>query len=274
LHLGSLTAALGSWLMARFHGGRWLLRIEDIDPPREVPGMAQEQLETLAGFGLASDELVLWQSRRSEFYAHALQNLIDKNLAFECRCSRSDLATTNGIHHACVADPSGATPATRLRVAPGTIGFDDAIRGRFEQDMQAEVGDVVLKRADGFWAYQLAVVVDDEAQGITQVVRGADLIDSTPRQIALQQALGFGTPGYAHLPLIRSADGGKLSKALASTPIDRSDPLPALRLAYAWLGQDPRELAGKPDAERALQAALQAFRPDRIPVQDQVLRPD
>jgi glutamyl-Q tRNA(Asp) synthetase len=135
LHLGSLTTALGSWLMARHHGGEWLLRIEDLDPPREVPGMAQQQLRALAAFGLVSDAPVLWQSRRSESYASALGRLIDAGLAFECRCSRTDLTGPSGIHRNCVEHPSGSQPAWRLRVPARTIGFQDAIRGHFEQSL-------------------------------------------------------------------------------------------------------------------------------------------
>jgi len=271
LHLGSLTAALGSWLVARHRHGEWLIRVEDLDPPREIPGMAQQQLDALAAFGLISDHPVVWQSERSEYYGDALRQLIDRDLAFECRCSRSDLAATGGVHRQCVAQPSGKRAAWRLRVPPLTVTFDDATRGSYSQDLNAEVGDFVLKRADGYWAYQLAVVVDDQLQGITDVVRGADLIDSTPRQIFLQQSLDFGTPNYRHLPLIKNADGSKLSKSLQSLPVDPSDPLPALRLAYAWLGQDARELAGKIEIGRALQRAADAFRPDLIPASDRFL---
>lgn len=271
LHLGSLTAALGSWLMARHRGGDWLVRIEDLDPPREVPGMAMEQLRTLAAFELVSDAAVVWQSQRSAHYADALGRLIALDLAFECRCTRQDLAGTAGIHLRCVSQPSGQRPAYRLRVAHGATGFVDAIRGHFEHDPATRVGDVVLKRADGYWAYQLAVVVDDALQGITDVVRGADLIDSTPRQIVLQRALGYPTPRYAHLPVIRQSDGLKLSKSLRSIAIDPADPLPAIRLAYAWLGQDSRELEGFVDAGRALVRACASFDPAKIPARDHFL---
>lgn len=274
LHLGSLTAALGSWLIARSRGGDWLIRIEDLDPPREIPGMAQQQLESLAAFGLVSDGPVVWQSERSEFYSDALGRLLERDLAFECRCSRSDLSSSAGIHHRCVAKPSGKRPAYRLRVPSGTLAFEDAIRGRFEQDLHADVGDVVIKRADGYWAYQLAVVVDDALQGITEVVRGADLIDSTPRQILLQGMLGYPTPGYAHLPVIRAADGSKLSKSLRSAPIDPRDPLPALRLAYAWLGQETCALEGSCNPGDALRRGLEAFDPKRLPATDRVLAAD
>ena len=271
LHLGSLTAALGSWLAARCKGGEWLVRVEDLDPPREIPGMAQQQLDALAAFGLVSDQPVVWQSARSQCYEAALRQLVDQGLAFACRCSRSDLAASGGIHRHCVGHPSGEHPAWRLRVLPRSITFEDVIRGRYAQDLVAEVGDFALKRADGYWAYQLAVVVDDELQGITDVVRGADLIDSTPRQIFLQQMLAYRTPDYAHLPLIKNADGSKLSKSLRGLPVDPGDPLPALRLAYAWLGQDARELAGNIEIGRALRRALDAFDPGLIPASDRFL---
>jgi glutamyl-Q tRNA(Asp) synthetase len=271
LHLGSLTAALGSWLMARQHGGEWLLRVEDLDPPREIAGMAQQQIDALAAFGMESDTPVVWQSERSELYADALAKLLDAGLAFACRCSRSDLATAGGIHHVCVEHPSGRQPAYRLRVPVDTLSFDDAIRGTFTQDLGNDVGDVVIKRTDGLWAYQLAVVVDDALQGVTDVVRGADLLDSTPRQIFLQRALGYPTPAYAHLPVIRDASGLKLSKSLRSLPVDPRDPLPALRLAFGWLGQDARALEGSGDASSALRRAQIAFRQDLIPATDHIL---
>jgi glutamyl-Q tRNA(Asp) synthetase len=271
LHLGSLMAALGSWLLARQRGDQWLIRVEDLDPPRERPEAAQQQLQTLERFGLLPDGPVLFQSERGEFYAAALASLAAAGDAFECRCSRSDLAASGGIHRACVARPSGRRPAWRLRVPPGMIEFTDALRGAQAQDLQREVGDFVLRRADGYWAYQLAVVVDDAMQGITQVVRGADLLDSTPRQLLLQRRLGLPAPGYAHLPLLLGRDGSKLSKSVRSAPVDGADPLPALRLAWQLLGQDERALAGAVGADAALVRALAAFDAARIPARDQRL---
>lgn len=270
LHPGSLTAALGSWLLARHHGGDWLLRIEDLDPPREVRGAAAQQIATLAAFGMTSDAPIVWQSTRGGAYADALERLLEDGFAFACRCSRNDLSDYEGIHHACIAPVAARAdttrqPAIRLRVGEGVVGFDDAIHGRFEQDVRGEVGDFVLRRADGLWAYQLAVVVDDAAQGITHVVRGADLLDSTPRQILLQRALELPTPAYAHLPLVRDASGRKLSKSDAARPVDPADPLPALRHALIALGQDARVLNGIGSVEIALQRALAAFDPTCIP---------
>ncbi|WP_147652009.1 tRNA glutamyl-Q(34) synthetase GluQRS [Vulcaniibacterium gelatinicum] len=265
LHFGSLLAALGSWLLARHAGGEWLVRIEDLDPPREVPGAAEAQLRTLAAFGLVSDGPVVRQSERGALYQAALERLLAGGAAFECHCSRSALAADGGIHHRCRAGGRRDTPAVRLRVPPGsTVAFEDAIQGRCAQDVHAEVGDFVLRRADGYWAYQLAVVVDDAAQGITAVVRGADLLDSTPRQILLQRALGLPTPAYAHLPLVLGADGRKLSKSLAALPVDGDDPLPALRAAWQALGQPPAALRGAGSVPAALAAAQAAFRPERI----------
>lgn len=239
LHAGSLLAALGSWLLARQAGGEWLVRIEDIDPPREVPGAAQAQLDTLAAFGLHHDGEVAYQSRRGHLYQAALDRLLADGAAFECHCSRSALATAGGIHRRCVPRHRRPDPAIRLRVPDGcAIAFDDAIHGRVAQRVDLEVGDFVLLRADGLWAYQLAAVVDDAAQGITDVVRGEDLADNTPRQIALQTALGLPTPRYLHTPLVRGADGEKLSKQNGAQALDAGDPARALREAARHLQLD------------------------------------
>ena len=266
LHFGSLVAAFGSWLMARHAHGEWWIRIEDLDPPREVHGAANAQLRTLAAFGLVSDGPVVRQSQRHDLYRVALDGLLARGLAFHCRCSRSDLATVDGIHRSCRADANRVEAAIRLQVADdGLVSFDDALRGRVEQDVAAEVGDFVLLRADGFWAYQLAVVVDDADQGITHVVRGADLLDSTPRQILLQRSLELPTPAYAHLPLIVDAAGHKLSKSLAALPVDGDDPLPALRLAWRALGQLPGMLDAAGSIEQILSRAMNGFDPGAIP---------
>ena len=270
LHLGSLTAALGSWLLARQSGGQWLVRIEDLDPPRERPGMADRHLRDLSAFGLESDAPPWRQSQRGEAYAAALEQLRASGLAFPCRCSRSDLAASEGLHLACVEHPSGTGTAWRVRLPREQVCFQDRFRGRQCQHL-GEVGDVVVRRADGPWAYQLAVVVDDAAQGISEVVRGADLLDSTPRQIALQALLGLPRPDYAHLPLLLDAAGAKLAKSLDACPVDAGDPLPALRRAYALLGQDSRLLEGCPRPDQALLRALEGFDPARVPARDQVL---
>jgi glutamyl-Q tRNA(Asp) synthetase len=252
--------------MARYAHGEWWIRIEDLDPPREIPGAADAQLRTLAAFGLVPDGPVLRQSARHGLYRAALDRLLARALAFPCRCSRSDLAEVDGVHRHCRAGADRAEAAIRLRVRDRClVSFDDVLRGRVEQDVAAEVGDFVLLRADGLWAYQLAVVVDDADQGITHIVRGADLLHSTPRQILLQRALGLPTPVYAHLPLIVDADGRKLSKSLAALPVDGVDPLPALRLAWRALGQHRDALDDIGSIERALSRALNEFDPGAIP---------
>ena len=270
LHFGSLVAAFGSWLFARHAGGEWLVRIEDLDPPREIPGAADRQLATLASFGLPSDRQAWRQSTRGDAYRAAVDRLLASGDAFACHCSRAELAEHGGVHRRCLPGPRRSNDAAvRLRVPAGAVAFEDAIQGRFAQDVREDVGDVVLRRADGFWAYQLAVVVDDAAQGITDVVRGADLLDSTPRQIVLQRALGLPTPRYAHLPLIVDASGHKLSKSLASLPIDPADPLPALRAAWRALGQRAQALAAAGSVDAALRCAQEAFDPGAIPREPQ-----
>ena len=266
LHFGSLLAAFGSWLLARRAGGEWLVRIEDLDPPREVEGAAEAQLATLAAFGLVSDRPPAWQSERYDLYRKALAWLLAEELAFPCSCSRSELAAQGGIHRRCVADWSHARRAFRLRVADGAVaGFTDRLQGPVSQDVAAEVGDFVLLRADGYWAYQLAVVVDDAEQGITDVVRGVDLLDSTPRQILLQRALGLPTPRYLHLPLVLDADGHKLSKSSAALPVDAADPLPALRRCWSLLGQDPAPLACEKSLDALLRCTVLHFDEARLP---------
>lgn len=238
LHFGSLVAALGSWLFARAAGGAWIVRMEDLDREREVIGAADGILQTLSAFGFESDEAVIKQSRRTDLYAAALDRLATNGHAYRCWCSRADLESFRGVHPAsCVARAGIRAPSWRLRVKSETIGFEDLIQGPQTQDLAREVGDFVIWRADGICAYQLAVVVDDAAQGVNAVVRGADLLDSTPRQILLQRLLGFAQPDYAHLPLALGTDGRKLSKHEAAMPVEANDPLPALRAALLFLGQ-------------------------------------
>lgn len=267
LHAGSLLAALGSWLLARQSGGEWLVRVEDVDRPREVPGAADRQLNALHAFGLVPDGPVLRQSTRDAAFRGALEALLAAGHAFPCWCSRTELAAVGGVHRHCLHGPvAGRAPAYRLRVPDRTaVEFVDGIRGAVSQRVDIVAGDFVLLRADGLWAYQLAVVVDDAAQGITDVVRGADLLDSTPRQIVLQRNLGLPTLRYAHLPLVTDAAGRKLSKSDAAQPVDPADPLPALRRAWRQLGQahDPAPDARAPSDWLA--GAIAAFDPRRIP---------
>ncbi|WP_313249733.1 tRNA glutamyl-Q(34) synthetase GluQRS [Stenotrophomonas indicatrix] len=272
LHPGSLLAAFGSWLLARHHGGLWRLRIEDVDPPRTVAGAAQAQLQSLAAFGLVHDGPVIWQSARGDAYQTALDRLLADGHAFVCHCSRSDLAANGGLHHHCVARQARPDPAVRFHVPPGSIvRFEDGLRGPQQQDVHAEVGDFVLRRADGCWAYQLAVVVDDAAQGVTEVVRGADLLDSTARQILLQQALDLPTPRYWHLPLLLDAPGHKLSKSLGAMPVDAGEPVPVLRRLWELLGQPTSALEGIDDRDALLAATRRSFNPSLLPRADILL---
>lgn len=250
LHAGSLVAALASWLDARAHGGRWLVRIEDVDTPRCVPGAAETILEQLAACGLAPDEAPLWQSQRGTVYQAALDQLVAGGHAYPCACSRKDieqaLAAQGRAHErhteliypgTCRAGLAGRPArAWRFRTPAGGVAWQDRRVGPQQQDVEREVGDFVLRRADGLWAYQLAVVVDDAQQGITQVVRGEDLADNTARQILLQRALGVPTPGYLHTPLVRAANGEKLSKQNGAQALDTREPLRALNAAAAVLG--------------------------------------
>jgi len=231
LHLGSLVAAVGSWLYARAAGGRWLVRIEDIDTPRVVAGSADEILAALQRYGLEWDDEVVWQSRRSQLYEHALDELRAKNLVFDCACSRADLQRA-------ASAPIGEEPRY-----PGTCrdGLPAGKTARAIRFRAPDGDDFIVRRADGLFAYQLAVVVDDAEQGVTQVVRGADLLSSTPRQIALQHALGYPTPEYVHLPLVLNPDGTKLGKrdgALPLPTLDNARVRETLALSLRHLGID------------------------------------
>jgi len=249
LHAGSLVAALASWLDARAHRGRWLVRIEDVDTPRCVPGADRLILQQLADCGLQPDAPPLAQSQRAVQYQTALDQLIAVGLAYPCACSRKDielelqrLGRPRPRHGelvypgTCRAGLHGGEPrAWRLRVSDGLVHWQDRHLGPQAQDVASAVGDFVLLRADGCYAYQLAVVVDDAAQGITHVVRGEDLADNTARQIVLQRALGLPTPIYLHTPLVLGADGAKLSKQNGAQALDTRDPLLALNAAAAVL---------------------------------------
>lgn len=220
LHLGSLLAALGSFLDARAQGGRWRVRMEDLDRERVVPGCADEMLQTLAAFGLHWDGPIEYQSARTVHYEQALAQLRAAGLTFECSCSRRELADEGGYPGTCRGGPRGTGPtATRFRVAARPVAFLDRLQGACEFDL-AERGDIIVRRRDAVCAYQLAVVVDDAAQDVTDVVRGADLLDSTPWQIALQEALQLPPVRYAHLPLVTEPDGGKLAKSRRTIGLD------------------------------------------------------
>jgi len=252
LHAGSLVAALASYLDARVHAGRWLLRIEDIDETRTLAGAARDIVDTLAALGMHPDGPVLVQSQRKTRYQLARERL--GTLAYPCGCSRKEIADSRvgtasdgaaiypgTCRHGLAAGKQART--LRLRVpdagdADELVQFEDRWLGPQAQHLAAEVGDFVLQRADGFWAYQLAVVVDDAEQGVTDVVRGADLLDSTARQIYLQGLLGYPTPGYLHVPLLMNETGEKFSKQNGAQALDLSQPLQTLQQAAAFLGLD------------------------------------
>lgn len=244
LHFGSLLAALASYLDAKTADGLWLLRVEDLDPPRVVPGSAASILHDLGNWGLQSDLAVLYQSQRTTAYNSACEQLIQQDLAYWCGCSRRELPESGVYPGTCSAGlPGGKKPrALRVRTLEEKIEFEDQIQGQIQHDLKNQSGDFVIRRADGYFAYQLAVVVDDAHQHISDIVRGADLLDSTPRQIWLQQCLGLPTPDYAHIPLVTLSDGQKLSKRLQSDPLRKLDPLLSLRLALKFLGQKPPQL--------------------------------
>jgi len=266
LHFGSLVAAVGSWLCARHARGEWLLRVEDIDPPREVDGSAQAILAALPAFGLIADAPPLWQSRRVAAYDAAFAQLREAEQVFPCWCSRAQLAENHGMHRdgQCMAKmDSTREPAWRLRVPDVTIEFNDALQGPQRQNLREHVGDFVIRRVEGLYSYQLACVVDDAFQGISEVVRGNDLLDSTPRQIWLQRLLGLPTPDYLHLPLALDASGVKLSKSERAHPVDPLDPLPALRHALNFLDM-PMSNAGHNVTELLMQAQAH-FDPARLP---------
>jgi len=248
MHFGSLVAAVGSYLSARSQGGAWRVRMEDLDPPREASGAADDILRTLEAYGFEWDGDILYQSRRRDAYEAALDTLRQTDALYACGCTRKEIADSSvhgiegpvypGTCRTGLADGRHAR-ALRVRTDNAAIEFDDRVQGRQHSLLESEFGDFVVRRADGLYAYQLAVVVDDAEQGITEVVRGADLLTSTPRQIHLQRLLGFPTPGYLHLPAALNAQGEKLSKQTQAEPLVRTDPVPVLWQALAYLGQSP-----------------------------------
>jgi glutamyl-Q tRNA(Asp) synthetase len=265
LHFGSLVAALASWLDARAAAGRWLVRIEDLDQRREAAGAADDILRTLERLGLYWDGPVVFQSRRTELYRQALDGLRDRT--FWCGCTRREIADSSPGAAAdgaqiypgtCRAGlPAGKQPrALRVRTSSDRIFFRDRVQGDQSQDVASQVGDFVLYRADGIFAYQLAVVVDDAEQAISDVVRGADLLDSTARQIHLQRLLGHAKPRYLHVPMAVNAAGEKLSKQSGAKPIDRSPKEVLLHQALRFLGQAPTD---------SLAHAVRSWDPSRIP---------
>ncbi|HEV8268305.1 MAG TPA: tRNA glutamyl-Q(34) synthetase GluQRS [Thermoanaerobaculia bacterium] len=280
LHVGSLVAALGSYLFARSSGRRFLVRIEDLDTPRVVPGAEREILLALERYGLTWDGEVVRQSERTFLYEEALASLRARGLVFPCACSRAEIARASSAPTdrdpvdaegpvypgTCRPGlPEGRAPrAIRFHVPPGVVAWEDAVFGPCEEETSRAVGDFVVKRADGPFAYQLAVVVDDAVQGVTEVVRGADLLSSTGRQILLQRALGYATPAYAHLPLVIGKAGAKLGKRDGALPLETLNEArvrETLTAALGILGQEASE--GSPS--EVLAEAVRSFRPERIP---------
>ena len=241
LHFGSLVAALASYLDARAAGGRWLLRMEDLDPPREEPGAQAAILKALESYGFEWDGEMVLQSERHQAYADVLNRLFSQGLAYACTCSRKQLEPYNGVYPGLCrnAGHAQADAAIRLRVPELHYHFNDRVQGKFGQHLGREVGDFVIRRRDGLYAYQLAVVLDDAWQGVTDIVRGADLLDSTPRQLYLQELLGLPQPRYLHVPLITQPDGNKLGKSYRSPPLTEDQATALLLRALRALGQTP-----------------------------------
>jgi glutamyl-Q tRNA(Asp) synthetase len=274
LHFGSLVAAVGSFLQAKARGGEWLVRIEDIDPPRAVPGVADDILHALEAFGLHWDGPVTYQSHRSMSYLAALEELRHMGTIYACACTRKEIADSSvagiegPVYPGTCRDglPANRTSwALRVRTDNSEIEFNDVWQGRISRRLKTDYGDFVVKRADGLFAYQLAVVVDDAEQGITEVVRGADLLESTPRQIHLQRLLHLPTPRYAHLPVAVNAQGEKLSKQTFAAPVSRKNPLPTLVRALDFLGQQPPVELLEGEIESLWRWAVRHWQPDAVP---------
>jgi glutamyl-Q tRNA(Asp) synthetase len=252
LHLGSLLTAAASFLDARAHGGRWLLRIEDLDTPREVPGAHDAILRGLEAYHLHWDGPITYQSQRRTLYVDALSKLEEQRRTFHCRCSRRELQSQPVYPGTCRRSPPPPTAATAMRfiLNPQTTFFSDRIQGPQSADASHSFGDFVIRRRDGLWAYMLAVVVDDADQGVTHVVRGADLLGSTAAQIQLQQALGYRQPDYAHVPVLTEPDGNKLAKSRRSPAVGQADASLEVWKILILLGmQPPAELRGATPGE-------------------------
>ncbi|HBB78331.1 MAG TPA: tRNA glutamyl-Q(34) synthetase GluQRS [Pseudomonas sp.] len=267
LHFGSLIAALASYLDARAVGGRWLLRMEDLDPPREMPGAQTAIVESLQRYGFEWDGEMQRQSDRHDAYEEVIERLLRAGLAYPCVCSRKQLEAHPGAYPGFCRDANQPTEdaAIRLRVPNLEYGFTDRVQGEYRQHLGRDVGDFVIRRRDGLFAYQLAVVLDDAWQGVTDVVRGADLLDSTPRQLYLQELLGLSQPRYLHVPLIIQPDGHKLGKRYRSPPLQPAEATPLLLRALRALGQPTAAELSDALPGELLAWAIPRWNADRIP---------
>jgi glutamyl-Q tRNA(Asp) synthetase len=274
LHFGSLVAAVASYLEARSRGGAWLVRMEDLDAPRVVRGAADDILRVLDACGMQWNGAIVRQSTRADAYHAELNRLRACGLVYPCACSRREVADSavSGIEGPVYPGtcrnglaPERTARAWRIDTRDAEAGFDDVIQGHVAQNIETDIGDFVLLRADHVYAYQLAVVVDDAEQGITDVVRGADLLDSTPRQIYLQRLLNFATPRYCHVPVVVNATGEKLSKQTRAAPIDPAQPLTALLSALRFLGQHPPNELARASVREFWDWAVSNWRIERVP---------
>ncbi len=273
LHFGSLVAALASFLDAKHFDGEWLVRIEDIDPPRVIPGSADGILRDLESFGMCWDCEIIYQSNRDEIYHEYLEKLTTTGLVYPCTCSRREIADSavvgidGPVYPGTCRNESSSTAANsslRVDTTAKQIQFNDLCHGMMEIDLEQVIGDFNVRRSDGLWAYQFAVVVDDAVQGITQVVRGADLLFSTPRQIHLQQLLGLPTPLYMHIPVVLDEHGGKLSKQMESKSIQKLAQNRSLCVALEFLGHPPPTGIRLAPAQEILAWAITSWQPKRL----------
>lgn len=275
LHFGSLIAATASYLEARANKGTWLIRMEDLDKPREIAGAADSILNTLEAFGFQWDKPVTYQSQRDHAYTQALSTLKERHLVYPCTCTRKEIADSSaliGIEGAiyprtCLkqALKKNHPLAWRIKTEDKTVGFHDAIQGTVVQNLLHDIGDFVLKRADGLFAYQLAVVIDDAAQGVTHVVRGADLLHSTPRQIYLQSLLNIDTPSYMHIPVAANQEGQKLSKQTLALGLNTQDTVTQLWHALDFLNQNPPSELKSAEINTCWEWAMTHWHSNQIP---------
>lgn len=269
IHFGTMVAAVGSYLQARTRNGSWLLRIEDVDITRTVAGADTEMLRTLEHFGFEWDGEVVYQSQRTEYYEQALDRLAAMSLVYPCLCSRKRLSSNPGTVYPGICRrrtlPERDEHSLRILTDDQEIVFTDMVMGDQRQNMQDDCGDFIIRRRDGLFAYQLAVVVDDALQGVTEIVRGADLLDSTPRQIYLQRLLGYDTPVYCHLPVATDAEGNKISKSAGATTVATDDKITVLVNVLRFLGQDPPTTLLEADVEDVWRWAFNHWDHKRIP---------